>query len=175
MVSLAMEKQKQFKSVKDVGITVDFDTDYIVNTFSDMMYKLAVAQLNNCSDAYDVVQDVLLKIHIKNPVWNTSDHVKAWLIRAVINRCRDYNKNVNNANSVKLEDIYGIETENEDFELQEALANLPEKHRVTLYLHYYEGYQIKEISKILKVGESGIKKRLVKGREMLKNYLGNDI
>jgi RNA polymerase sigma-70 factor (ECF subfamily) len=136
-----------------------------------MMYKLAMAQINNKSDAYDAVQDVLLKIHMKKPVWNNPEHVKAWLIRAIINRCRDYNRK--NKHSIELCDVYEIERDSPNYELQEALANLPQNLKEVLYLHYYEGYKIHEIARILKIGESGIKKRLVKGREMLREIMKN--
>jgi RNA polymerase sigma-70 factor (ECF subfamily) len=138
------------------------------------MYKLAMAQVNNKSDAFDVVQDVMLKVHIKKPIWNTPSHVKAWLIRSVINRCRDYNKSHKRNDTVELSEVYDVAYDSPDYELQEALANLPQKYRVPIYLHYYEGYKIKEIAQILKVGESGIKKRLVKAREMLKTELKKD-
>ncbi|MCL2634901.1 MAG: sigma-70 family RNA polymerase sigma factor [Oscillospiraceae bacterium] len=149
----------------------EYSVTYLVQTYGDMMYKLAASQLNNQSDAFDTVQDVLLKIHVKQPVWNSPEHVKAWIIRAVINKCRDYNKSYWNKNTCDLNDVYGVSQDSHDYELQEALSNLPQKYRITLYLHYYEGYKIKEIAKILKVGESGIKKRLVKGRELLRQYL----
>jgi RNA polymerase sigma-70 factor (ECF subfamily) len=152
----------------------DYDTAYIVNEFGDMMYKLAMAQVNNKSDAYDVVQDVLLKIYIKKPVWNTPEHVKAWLIRATINRCRDYNRK--NKQTVDISEVYDVADLKStlDYELQEALANLPQKFKSVLYLYYYEGYKIHEIAKILKLGESGTKKRLVKAREILKEYMNGE-
>ena len=157
-----------------MNMTIRFTIAYIVNTYGDMLYKLAMSQLNNASDAYDAVQDVMLKIHTSPPACvygNDSEHVKAWLLRAVINRCRDYNRTAKCHETVELCEIYGYSREEGDYDLQEALANLPQKYRETLYLHYYEGYKISEIAKILKCGESGIKKRLVKGREMLRAKL----
>jgi len=146
----------------------EYSIDHIVEVYGNMLYKLAAAQLNSKEDAYDAVQDVMLKIHVKNPRWESSEHLKAWLIRAVVNRCRDYNRR---AKTVELSEVYGVPASDPDYALQNALANLPQKYKSALYLHYYEGYKIREIAKILKVGESGIKKRLVKGREMLKEYL----
>jgi len=147
------------------------NVEYIVENYGNMLYKLAAAQLNNKSDAYDALQDVMLKIHAEKTEWKDETHLKAWLIRAVINKCRDYNKSRWNKKTVALDTAFGLSRTDPDFELQNALAKLPEKLKVTLYLHYYEGYKVNEIAKMLKVGESGIKKRLVKGREMLKSYL----
>lgn len=148
-----------------------YSVEYIVENYGDMLYKLASAQLSNKADGYDALQDVMLKIHAMKPDWNDENHLKAWLIRAVINKCRDYNKSAWNRKTAPLDEAFYITRSDPDFELQEALSRLPQKYKATLYLHYYEGYKIHEIAKILNVGESGIKKRLVKGREMLKSYL----
>jgi RNA polymerase sigma-70 factor (ECF subfamily) len=39
---------------------------------------------------------------------------------------------------------------------------------------YYEGYSIKEISEIIKIKPATIGTRLKRGREILKNILGDD-
>jgi RNA polymerase sigma-70 factor (ECF subfamily) len=150
---------------------MSLDVQYIVENYGNMLYKLACSQLNNKSDAYDALQDVMLKIHAVKPKWNDEEHMKAWLLRAVINKCRDYNKSAWNRKTTALDEAFGVSAADPDYELQSAVMALPEKYRLTLYLFYYEGYKIKEIAEILKVGESGIKKRLVTGREMLKSYL----
>ncbi|MCL2697910.1 MAG: sigma-70 family RNA polymerase sigma factor [Oscillospiraceae bacterium] len=149
----------------------EYSVEFIVKNYGNMLYKLAAAQINNKTDAYDALQDVMLKIHAVKPSWNDEEHLKAWLIRAVINKCRDYNKSTWNRRTSALDEAFHISKSDPDFELQNAVSQLPHKYKITLYLHYYEGYKIHEISKILNVGESGIKKRLVKGREMLKAYL----
>ena len=153
------------------SICQDYSVEYIVETYGDMLYKLACAQLSNKSDGYDALQEVMLKIHASEQKWNDENHLKAWLIRAVINKCRDYNKSAWNRKTAPLDEAFYIQRSDPDFELQTALSQLPDKYKTTLYLHYYEGYKINEIAVILKVGESGIKKRLVKGREMLRKYL----
>ncbi|MCL2755206.1 MAG: RNA polymerase sigma factor [Oscillospiraceae bacterium] len=154
------------------------DLEKIVNTYGDMMYKLASAQLSGAcrNDAFDVVQDVFLKLHVKPLVVKTPDHLKAWLIRAVINRCRDYDRASRRRESISFTEFAeneagGFCDDRDSRELQELIDSLEPKYRAVLYLHYYEGYKIAEISKMLGVGESGIKKRLVKAREKLKDYL----
>ena len=51
---------------------------------------------------------------------------------------------------------------------------LPEKHRVVLHLYYYEGYSVREIAKLLRLGESAVKHRLAGGRAQLKEKLKED-
>lgn len=57
----------------------------IVNQYSDMFYKLALARTKNKADAEDVFQEVFIK-YMKNYHKIVSDeYCKAWLIRTTIN------------------------------------------------------------------------------------------
>ena len=53
----------------------------------------------------------------------------------------------------------------------DEVMKLPEKYRVVIYLFYFEGYKISELSKILETNESMIKSQLVRDREILKENL----
>ena len=48
---------------------------------------------------------------------------------------------------------------------------LPDKYKTTVYLYYYEGYNSKEISELLKRPESTIRTHLQKARSLLKEEL----
>ncbi len=54
----------------------------------------------------------------------------------------------------------------------EALAELPEHHRVPILLKYYYGYSQEEISGMLKVPSGTIKSRLHEGMKRLRKELG---
>ena len=49
-----------------------------------------------------------------------------------------------------------------------GVIRLPEQYKLPIHLHYYEGYSVAEIAKILKLGQSAVKMRLKRGRELLK-------
>lgn len=57
---------------------------------------------------------------------------------------------------------------NETYELYEFLNGLDYKYRLPLFLFYFEGYSIKDISLILRKSENCIKQRLKRGKEFLK-------
>ena len=48
---------------------------------------------------------------------------------------------------------------------------LPAAYRNPLYLFYYEDYSIKEIARIMELGEGTVKTRLRRGREMVKERI----
>lgn len=60
----------------------------------------------------------------------------------------------------------------ESHEIMDKLLSLPLKYKTVLYLYYYEGYSVKQISEILNRNESTIRTQLCKGRERLKIDLG---
>ena len=56
-----------------------------------------------------------------------------------------------------------------------AVMALPERYKLPIHLHYYEGYSVAEVGEILKLGQSAVKMRLKRGREMLKLELEGSI
>ncbi|MCH1952369.1 ECF-type sigma factor [Enterocloster sp. OA13] len=59
-----------------------------------------------------------------------------------------------------------------EWELLHEISRLRDKSKEALILSAVEGYYIKEISAMLKISESAIKKRLQRGREELSRQLG---
>ena len=56
----------------------------------------------------------------------------------------------------------------------EELGRLPKDYRNILYLHYYEGYTIKEIAKILGKKQNTVNSKLTRGRAKLRKVLEED-
>lgn len=57
----------------------------------------------------------------------------------------------------------------------DALYKLNENYRKVIYLHYYEGYKIKEIADILHKKENTIHTWLKRAKDELKDLLGGDL
>ena len=55
--------------------------------------------------------------------------------------------------------------------LFETVMHLPGKYRIVIHLYYYEDYSVGEIAKILKLSESNVKTRLMRGRAKLREVL----
>jgi len=54
-------------------------------------------------------------------------------------------------------------------EILKELLELPVRQKTVIYLHYVEGYQIKEIADILGITESAVKLRLLRGRKQMRD------
>ena len=99
-------------------------------------------------------------------------HEKAWIIRATINACKDYLRTNFWKRATVLDDAYEIPSPKEpESELLDLVMELPKNYRVSIYLHYYEGYPVGEIAAIMGKSENTISAYLARGRKKLKTVL----
>ena len=138
------------------------------------VYRLAMVLMGNISDAEDVTQTVFLKAWEKKPDFRDSDHEIAWILTTTRNQCKDIHKSFYRRKRADLENApepkVTLETQM-DSEIREALQSLTEKYRMVLYLYYYEGYSVRELSVILGRRESTLQTQLATGRKQMKSLL----
>ena len=146
----------------------EFEAKY--NEYGNMLYKIAFLYLGNASDTEDVLQDVFTKYLCGKYRFKNSEHEKAWFIRVTQNKCLDYLKKSGRKNEC-IDDVPVTATyKDEDLE-QDVISKviaLPQKYKSAIILFYYNDYTIEEISKTLKISKSAVKKRLQRGRDILK-------
>lgn len=138
------------------------------------VYRLALLLLGSVADAEDVAQTVFLKIWEKNPKFRDADHETAWVLTTTRNQCRDLQKSFYRKHRTAIEDAPEKSVSlvsDVDNEIWQALQSLPEKYRIVLYLYYYEGYPVKELSVLLGRRESTLQTQLATGRKLLKESL----
>ena len=142
----------------------------MINKYSDMVYRLAMARTGQKENSEDVFQEVFFRLSKKIPKFESEEHEKAWLIRVTINCSKNLLGCAFLKHKSETEQELTFETE-ERHEIYYAVSKLPLKYRTIIYLYYYEGYKINEISKILKIKENTVKSQLSRAREQLKNML----
>ena len=64
------------------------DVEEALHTYGDMVYRLALVQMKNRSEAEDVFQEVFLRLVRYKDRIDGQEHLKAWLIRVTVNCCR---------------------------------------------------------------------------------------
>ena len=142
---------------------------YIVDTYMKLLLRIAYSYLKNTEDAEDAVQEVFLKLLDKQMDFSNTNLERAWLIRVTINLCLDYLKAAHRKN-VPLEEGWNGKKIEENPVLEEIL-NLPERYKTPVYLHYVEGYSIKEIAGFLGKPEATVGTWMARGRKLLKKSL----
>lgn len=144
-----------------------------LNKYGDTLMHLAYTYTQSMDDAQDMVQDAFLKYMTKAPEFTSDEHEKAWLIRVTINICKNFLTSSYRKNYSELEENISV-TDEYSSGLLDIVNTLPEKYRSVIHLFYYEGYSQKEVAKILKITESAVSTRLQRGRNLLKDMIGDD-
>lgn len=132
------------------------------------MLKVAAAYLHNEQDVADAMQASILTCYEKLHTLQQPQYFKTWLIRIVINKCKDILRQ--NCREELPGEFAVREAEDHSFanvEFMELLSSLDEKYRIVLILYYVEGFRVKEIAQLLDVNEHTVKSRLVRARKKL--------
>ena len=136
-----------------------------------MLYRLSMIYLGNAYDAEEAVQEAFIRLLYKAPVFADMEHEKRWLLRVQINICKDMLKSGWRTKTVRLEETGSYQMEPDSLYIMEQLVALPQKYKSVIYLHYYEGYRLQEIAKLLGIGLSAVKMRIKRGKELLRMEL----
>lgn len=145
-----------------------------IEKFGNMIYRLGILYLKNEQDTQDMFQEVFLRLFEKQPVFESEEHEKAWLITVASNYCKNFLHTAWYRKTVPLDQLTGAIQDETDVETISVLLELPIKYRQVLYLHYYEGYLTEEIANLLHIKPATVRTQLKRGRELLKNKLIGD-
>lgn len=139
------------------------------------VYRLCFSYLKNVTDTEDIVQETFVKAFMRDKAFENERHEKGWLIMTAGNMCKDllshwWRKNRNLDNYETLQAKAGFDIDETFIEIMK----LPPKYKTVIYMYYYEEYSTREISEILKKNKSTVCSMLKRGREILKERLGEN-
>jgi RNA polymerase sigma-70 factor (ECF subfamily) len=137
------------------------------------------------ADCEDMLQDILVHIWQKAPLWNKQKNIsaRAWIYRVATNLCIDtHRKNARQPakGGVDIDVVPLVGAGASDLQSQQterkahidaALLTLPERSRTALVLIYYQELSNKEAAQTMGVSVKAIEALLVRGRKMLKKSL----
>ena len=157
----------------DTGV---FNTseDFVVRTYADMVYKIAVRYTANLTDAEDVFSETFLAYFRKERQFNSEEHRKAWLIRVAINCAKDQMRERQQCCELEADPgsvEQGFTKTEEAADLRSALEQLKPEYREVICLFYLQDLSVKMIAEVLGRNESTVKTQLARAREKLKVFL----
>jgi RNA polymerase sigma-70 factor (ECF subfamily) len=158
------------------------------------LYSGALRMTRNPADAEDLVQETYLRAYRGFGGFQEGTNLKAWLYRILtntyINRYRAKQRRPEESNLDDVEDLYlyrrlgGLEgatrsrsAEDElmdafsEYEVKQAVEDLPENFRLPVLLADVEGFSYKEIAEILDIPIGTVMSRLHRGRKALQARL----
>ena len=147
--------------------------------FQNEIYLYLYSLCHNRELAQDLMQETFLKAILSLP--NDHTNVRAWLYLVARNLYFNYHSKEKRV--MPLEELeasvsdgaiplldYLIKDEQKQL-LYRALAQLPQRQREILVLHYFSGLSFKEIAAILKQTPENIRVQAYRGKKELRKYM----
>lgn len=166
------------------------DITDIYNRYSKYLYSIAYRILNDSLEAEDVMQETIIEYYKSSPIIIRSkeSYLKSICIRKCIDIVRrrkvkesfiaestilkeNFNDSKENWDEFLEDKKRGGEIERTIENIKQTLQILPDGYRVVLSLYLFEGYDYKEISKILQTKQSSVRSQYMRGKEKLLKLL----
>ena len=107
-----------------------FNFTRAVESYQDMVYRVALHALGSPQDADDAVQEVFLRLFRSKKDFEGEEHLKRWLLRVTVNYCKDVQKSPWRKGRADWEEAsLPVFEQPEEQGLYEAVMALPEKYR----------------------------------------------
>lgn len=144
----------------------------LIGLYSGTVYRTAYCRTGSAADAEDIMQETFLRLYTLELAFENDEHIKAWLIKTAANLGKNLMKSgwyrLSEPITAKTEERPAKETKSREEGILPLILKLKPKNRLALYMHYYEGYSVREIAAVLGEKESAVTSRLLRARKQLK-------
>lgn len=147
------------------------------------LYNLVYRMVGSAPEADDLLQEVFLHAHRKLSSFRGDSSLGTWLYRLGMNQCLDYlrGRQAKMGRATESLDAEGaveptapnpvVPVAISRMDLERAIARLPEGCRAAFLLHDVEGFDHREVARILGVSEGTSKSQVHKARMKLRALL----
>ncbi len=151
----------------------------LILEYQEMLYRIAKSRLQSEDDVCDAVQDALISAYKSLNSLKEERYFKTWLIKILINKCNDFYAKSSRNKIVSFEDMNNYEeADNNDFTnnhgIDYLINSLSQDEQTILTLYYQEGYNEKEISKIMDINYATIRTKIRRVKEKIALKLGKE-
>ena len=139
------------------------------------LYRVAASYLRGESDRLDAVSEAIARAWEKRGTLRDESLFATWLTRILIRECVNIQRR--QRRSIPVETIPDAPCDEEDERiaaLREALAQLPQRQRTMTVLHYMEGYDVREVARIMGTTKSAVCAGLSRARARLRTLMGEE-
>src|SRR5256885_14917335 len=158
--------------------------DDIFDRYSGLMLRTAYAIVKDRDSAEDAVQNALIQAWQHLPSLRETGALRSWLLRIVVNQCISFKRRLARSTMFLHQSFSEQETDlasqithyyegymERNWDLAQAIENLPAKQQMVIALHYYQGMTLPEISQALQISENTLKKRIQAALRNLRRVL----
>lgn len=170
----------------------------LVERYQKKVYAVALGMVKDPEEARDVSQEAFVKVHRYLDHFKGDSSFYTWLYRITTNTCIDVLRrrgNTNSTEAVEFDDSVQLDLAEANLgalgsqlevspsrnvlrrelaeKLEEALAQLPEKHRAILLLRELEGMSYEDLAQTLEIPKGTVMSRLFHARAKVQRLMAD--
>ncbi|MDQ0216151.1 RNA polymerase sigma-70 factor (ECF subfamily) [Oikeobacillus pervagus] len=143
-----------------------------ITTHKEDFYRLAYSYVKNQEDALDIVQESIKKALISIEAIKEPNSIKSWFYKIVVRTAIDFLRKQKKWILTDDQTIdflsHGKEDSYENFDLHNALDELPLQYKTVIVLRFFEDLKLEEIAEIVEENLNTVKTRLYRGLKLLR-------
>ena len=141
----------------------------LMDMHRQMLYNTALLVLHQEDDALDAIQDAILACWENLPTLRKDQYFKTWLVKILLNKCRDIQRSQSHYAFVEELPESGDEPVwDTHMDVGRAMGRLGDQDQLILSLFYYDDLNIRQIAEALSISEGAVRTRLTRSRECFK-------
>lgn len=141
----------------------------LMDMHRQMLYNTALLVLHQEDDALDAIQDAILACWENLPTLRKDQYFKTWLVKILLNKCRDIQRSQSHYAFVEELPESGDEPDwDTHMDVGRAMGHLGDQDQLILSLFYYDDLNIRQIAEALSISEGAVRTRLTRSRERFK-------
>lgn len=141
----------------------------LIDQNRQMLYNTALLVLRQEDDALDVLQDAILACWENLPSLRKDRYFKTWLVKILLNKCRDVQRGKSHFAYVEELPESGDEPDwDTSMDVRRTMDKLGENDQLLLSLFYYDDFSVRQIADALSLSEGAVRTRLTRSRERFK-------
>lgn len=141
----------------------------LMDMHRQMLYNTALLVLHQEDDALDAIQDAILACWENLPTLRKDQYFKTWLVKILLNKCRDIQRSQSHYAFVEELPESGDEPDwDTHMDVGRAMGRLDDQDQLILSLFYYDDLNIRQIAEALSISEGAVRTRLTRSQERFK-------
>ena len=141
----------------------------LIDQNRQMLYNTALLVLRQEDDALDALQDAILACWENLPSLRKDRYFKTWLVKILLNKCRDVQRGKSHFAYVEELPESGDEPDwDTSMDVRWTMDKLGENDQLLLSLFYYDDFSVRQIADALSLSEGAVRTRLTRSRERFK-------
>ena len=147
----------------------------LVKRYYGNVFALCVGVLGNVHDAEDIAQDAMLAGFLKIKRLRSNKKFGPWVLQIAKNRCFDFLRRSRRMKLFAVVKEKSPEKTNDNYDLEQAVRELPYELRLPLVMYYFNNENINAIAETFHISDSAVWQRIRAARKQLHKHLTREV